>query len=567
MIKYGDLILYYRTTDKRYVLEKEIEHKDDLKKVFVRKNIDEYDFFVDDEESEKKISRFELERDSVTDKVKILIDKQYLTVNESDYSTDLSSVFGDLFIFNVDYMDDTCDAKIIKADELCDVSPDVMENHIDFSFSAKENTICLVCAVRNEGIYLPHWIDYHRNLGIDHFFIYQNNNTDGSEGILNILNELPFVTVINNTVNESKKSPQKRAYTHAFVTQQSEVRSYEWCVVIDSDEYIALSPVYGNSIKQFLQSFPSDVTSISLCWQFSRPCPIYSENDLLVPLPVRNPQVIDQKYIGDGYRLLKTIFKTKYVVSTTPHFPFWRNSITPNPVLSDGSPHQYLYNPPPYQYDPIFTDKLCFVQASIVHFFTKSPTEFMLKLCRSRGFDPYVEEIDISRLLDPMWVNPFVQSLTDTKTARSSPYSLRENKTVNYFPYMGVFFQTRINTALKICAHKTWENFQYILDIYKINVKGNSELLNIIESKMNFSSVDELESVMKKISSFSNNYNASVISSMITYISSIPKMEYPEISREMMRNKSLQDIKNGVLFGDDAVSKFISIFNNFVINN
>ena len=51
-------------------------------------------------------------------------------------------------------------------------------------------------AVRNEGLYLVEWLAYHRQLGVDAFFIYANDNDDGSDALLAALSRAGVVNWI-----------------------------------------------------------------------------------------------------------------------------------------------------------------------------------------------------------------------------------------------------------------------------------------------------------------------------------------------------------------------------------
>ncbi len=53
-------------------------------------------------------------------------------------------------------------------------------------------------SARNEGSYLLDWIAYHRSIGFDHIFIYTNDNTDGSDDLLDRLAYTGAVTWLRN---------------------------------------------------------------------------------------------------------------------------------------------------------------------------------------------------------------------------------------------------------------------------------------------------------------------------------------------------------------------------------
>ena len=49
--------------------------------------------------------------------------------------------------------------------------------------------------MRNEGVYALEWLAYHQSLGIDEFFIYSNNNDEGSDALLKRLSGAGVIPV------------------------------------------------------------------------------------------------------------------------------------------------------------------------------------------------------------------------------------------------------------------------------------------------------------------------------------------------------------------------------------
>jgi len=49
---------------------------------------------------------------------------------------------------------------------------------------AQNGAIYAFCVLRNESLRLPHFLDYYRNLGVEHFFIVDNGSADGSTAYL-----------------------------------------------------------------------------------------------------------------------------------------------------------------------------------------------------------------------------------------------------------------------------------------------------------------------------------------------------------------------------------------------
>ncbi len=104
-----------------------------------------------------------------------------------------------------------------------------------------------VCAIaKNEGPYFEEWIEHHRRLGVEKFYIYDNESTDNTKEIL-----APY---IESGLVEYKFQPgtkqQLPAYDHCLDTHRLEAR---WIAVIDLDEFIL--PIKDKTITEFLKRF------------------------------------------------------------------------------------------------------------------------------------------------------------------------------------------------------------------------------------------------------------------------------------------------------------------------
>jgi len=107
-----------------------------------------------------------------------------------------------------------------------------------------------VGAARNEGPYLVEWLAHHRVVGFDHAFIYTNNNTDGSDAVLELLHAAGIITLIRNVVGASV-SPQKKAYQHSIQLLR-QLREYEWVGYFDFDELLVPDQAFDFSVRTFL---------------------------------------------------------------------------------------------------------------------------------------------------------------------------------------------------------------------------------------------------------------------------------------------------------------------------
>lgn len=105
-------------------------------------------------------------------------------------------------------------------------------------------SLCLI--FYNEGPYLKEWIEYHKIIGIDHFYLYNHESTDNSMEILQPYIESGLVDVIL----WKDRIGQMTAYIDCANKHRFDS---EWIGFIDTDEFIV--PIEDNNIKDFLNKF------------------------------------------------------------------------------------------------------------------------------------------------------------------------------------------------------------------------------------------------------------------------------------------------------------------------
>ncbi|WP_271504861.1 glycosyltransferase family 2 protein [Bradyrhizobium sp. CCBAU 11357] len=108
-------------------------------------------------------------------------------------------------------------------------------NYLTLQTVPASNKRAIVATARDEGLSILEWIAYHRVIGFDAFFIYTNDNTDGSLDLLELLARHNVLTLIKNSV-AAKVSPQQKCYEHSlyFLPQ---LRAYNWVAYLDIDEF------------------------------------------------------------------------------------------------------------------------------------------------------------------------------------------------------------------------------------------------------------------------------------------------------------------------------------------
>lgn len=122
----------------------------------------------------------------------------------------------------------------------------------DFKYKV---SLCLI--FKDEDPYLKEWLDYHLLIGVDHFYLYNNNSTDNFREIL-----APYIEQGSVTLTDfPEKYAQVKAYRDCYERTKGET---EWLGYIDADEYVNL--ISHNSIKNLLSEF-KNYPSLYLNWR------------------------------------------------------------------------------------------------------------------------------------------------------------------------------------------------------------------------------------------------------------------------------------------------------------
>ena len=114
-----------------------------------------------------------------------------------------------------------------------------------------------VCAIfKDEVSALAEWVAYHLVVGVDHFFLYDNESTDDGASILLTGTLKDYVTVVPIL----SRPAQLHAYRHFM---DFHARNWDWVAFIDLDEFI--HPIEADSIKDLLPRYGS-YSGVLLHW-------------------------------------------------------------------------------------------------------------------------------------------------------------------------------------------------------------------------------------------------------------------------------------------------------------
>jgi hypothetical protein len=140
------------------------------------------------------------------------------------------------------------------------------------------------CAIfQDEAPYLKKWIEFHRLMGVEHFYLYNNNSHDHFIEVLEPYVQAGIVEITDWPSSEDGDwTPyQKQAYNHCVHRCTGKTR---WLAVLDIDEF--MFPVEASNLKAFLQPYDSDksIGGVMLFWQIYGTSGVekVTENELLI---------------------------------------------------------------------------------------------------------------------------------------------------------------------------------------------------------------------------------------------------------------------------------------------
>jgi hypothetical protein len=213
-----------------------------------------------------------------------------------------------------------------------------------------------VCAIyRDEGPYLREWIEFHRLVGVERFFLYDNGSSDDHLEILAPYRENGTV-VLHEWPGPRRQLP---AYEHCLNEHESESR---WIAFIDLDEFL-FAPG-GQPLPEVLADYQG-YPAVGVNWAIFGPSGHVSKPaGLVVESYVQRLNIPDNRTI--------------------------RSVVDPTQALRSLSAHQFSYKSH-YAVDenkyPIlsyYTKSVSFSRLRVNHYFTKSLSEYRERSARTR---------------------------------------------------------------------------------------------------------------------------------------------------------------------------------------
>jgi hypothetical protein len=218
-------------------------------------------------------------------------------------------------------------------------------------------TICAIA--KNEGPYFNEWIEWHASLGVEKFYIYNNESTDNTIDVLQ-----PYINsgLVEYTYIEGKRK-QTTAYDDCLKRHRYDSR---WIAFVDLDEFIV--PIKKKTIPEFLKDFES-ATAVEINWL------CYGSGGA----KTREQGKVMERFLKHSHPSselnlhIKTIVNPRFALNfLSSHHP---TLLFGYAVDTDGQPVRKYF----YQRTPLH-DKI-----RINHYAVKSYEEFLEKRARGRG--------------------------------------------------------------------------------------------------------------------------------------------------------------------------------------
>lgn len=140
--------------------------------------------------------------------------------------------------------------------------------------------LSIMALFQNEGPYLREWIEYHRLLGVEHFYLYDHKSQDNPKEILEPYIESGVVDYIDFP---KEGYPQNEAIEDVLERVRGETK---WLAVIDIDEFFLPKKHFG--LNEFLLDY-EEYAGVSVNWQCfgTSYVPFIPEGELMIEHLIR----------------------------------------------------------------------------------------------------------------------------------------------------------------------------------------------------------------------------------------------------------------------------------------
>lgn len=241
--------------------------------------------------------------------------------------------------------------------------------------TAPASPVALMACQRNEGIHIVEWLAYHRVIGFDPVILCSNDCTDGSDDLLDRLQEGGAATHLPNPAADGL-SPQNRGIRRAFAHLRG--LPVDWLAHLDLDEFLNIAP--GAAPVQDLVARAGSAHAVALPWRS------FGDNGHATWPGATLPHFTAcEPAISDDTVKFKSLFRFRAFRHASEHMP--TDPLVETPLAVNGAGEALspapLLGPPRSRYRPIDRARRGGVQVN--HYAIRSTDVFLLKNDRGLG--------------------------------------------------------------------------------------------------------------------------------------------------------------------------------------
>lgn len=242
------------------------------------------------------------------------------------------------------------------------------------------NYLSIAAIIRDESDYLIEWINAHRAVGVEHFYLFDNESSIPVSETLKKYEDAGIATIIYYR----GKSMQMPSYTHCLNVYGKESK---WIAFIDCDEF--LIPKEKDTVSEVLQEY-ENYGGFNVSWR------IFGSSG-----HVKKPNGL----VMENYTFAMP--KNHYENTHT------KAIVQPDKTLRAGTnPHYCVFKPGHYSVSEDFKQVSnawtphCSDKLQLNHYFTKSFEEFQIKIQRHRADAAHLEgrKIDDFKKFDDLCI-------------------------------------------------------------------------------------------------------------------------------------------------------------------
>ena len=225
-----------------------------------------------------------------------------------------------------------------------------------------------ICAIfKDEATYLKEWLEFHMIVGVEHFYLYNNNSSDNYKEILKPYIDKGIVTL----TDWPKPQSQMEAYKDCVDNYAKETK---WFGFIDLDEFVV--PNDYEDIYSFLKKFEDNRPVVIVYWKHFGSSGLINRD--MKGLVTEDFTVAWRKYVNLG----KYFFNTKY-----NYLPNYKRNEYMHAMWAE---YKGLALPPVNSFDKIYLwglNKVSSVEhpIQINHYLIKSFNEYVDKKSKRGG--------------------------------------------------------------------------------------------------------------------------------------------------------------------------------------